>query len=46
MQDYKPSKQAYQNALRMVQGMLAEFILKEIIAPKGSFYDAAADATA
>ena len=31
MQDFKPSKQADQNALRMVQGMLAEFILNEII---------------
>jgi len=39
MRDFKPSKQADQNALRMVQGMLAEFILKEIIDPKGCFYD-------
>ena len=46
MQDFKPSKQADQNALRMVQGMLAEFILKEIIDPKGSFYDPTADAAA
>jgi hypothetical protein len=46
MQDFKPSKQADQNALRMVQGMLAEFILKEIIDPKGCFYDPTADAAA
>ena len=46
MQDFKQSKQADQNALRMVQGMLAEFILKEIIDPKGSFYDCPADAAA
>jgi len=46
MQDFKPSKQADQNALRMVQGMLAECILKEIIDPKGCFYDPTADAAA
>ena len=46
MQDYKPSKQTDQGALRMVQGMLAEFILKEVIDPKGSFYDGPADAAA
>ena len=44
MQDYKTSKQIDQRALRMVQGMLCEFILKEIIDPKGSFYDGPADA--
>ena len=46
LQDYKPSKQADQAALSMVQGMLCEFILKEIIDPKGSFYDCRADAAA
>ena len=46
MQDYKPSKQADQAALKMVQGMLCEFILKEIIDPKGCFYDPTADAAA
>ena len=44
MQDYKPSKHADQAALRMVQGMLCEFILKEIIDPKGGFYDGPVDA--
>ena len=39
MQDYKASKQVDQGALRMVQRMLCDFILKEIIDPKGSFYD-------
>ena len=44
MQDYKPSKQIDQAGLRMIEGMLYEFILKEIIDPKGSFYDGPADA--
>ncbi|KAG2556910.1 hypothetical protein PVAP13_8NG211901 [Panicum virgatum] len=44
MQDYKASKHADQGALRMVQGMLCYFILKEIIHPKGNFYDGPADA--
>ena len=40
MQNYKPfTRLAHQGALRMVQGMLCEFILKEIIDPKGNFYD-------
>ena len=38
--------QADQNALRMVQGMLAKFIVKQIIDPKGCFYDPTADAAA
>ncbi|RLN23704.1 hypothetical protein C2845_PM07G08400 [Panicum miliaceum] len=42
--DYKvPTRRADQGALRMVQGMLCEFILKEIIDPKGEFYDGPAD---
>ena len=44
MQDYKPSKHIDQAGLRMFQGVLCEFILKEIIDPKGSFYDGPADA--
>jgi len=44
MQDYKPSKQIDQAGVRMIQVMLCEFILKEIIDPKGSFYDGPADA--
>ena len=43
MQDYKASKHADQGALRIVQGMLCDFILKEIIHPKGNFYDGLAD---
>jgi len=39
MQDYNPSKQADQAALKMVQRMLFDFIRKEIIDPKGSFHD-------
>ena len=40
MQNYKTfTRQAHQGALRMVQGMLCEFILKEIIDTKGNFYD-------
>ncbi|KAG2570900.1 hypothetical protein PVAP13_7KG031787 [Panicum virgatum] len=34
---------ANQATIRMIQGMLCEFILKEIIDPKGSFYDGPAD---
>jgi hypothetical protein len=46
MQDYKVSTgRADQGALRMVQGMLCEFILKEIIDPNGNFYDGPIDAT-
>ena len=44
MQDYKASKQVDQGALTMVQRMLCDFILKEIIDPKGSFHDDPADA--
>ncbi|KAG2641650.1 hypothetical protein PVAP13_2KG252758 [Panicum virgatum] len=44
MHDYKTSKEVDQGALRMVQWMLCDFILKEIIDPKGSFYDDPADA--
>jgi len=44
MQDYKATIQVDQGALRMVQGMLYEFILKEIIDPKGNFYNGPADA--
>ena len=35
---------ADQGAMRMVQGMLCEFILKDIIDPKGEFYNGPADA--
>ncbi|RLN30665.1 hypothetical protein C2845_PM05G13550 [Panicum miliaceum] len=42
--DYKvPIGRANQGALRMVQGMLCEFILKEIVDPKGKFFDGPAD---
>ena len=44
MQDYKATQKVDQGALRMVQGMLCDFILKEIIHPKGNFYDGPADA--
>ena len=44
MQDYKANTQTDQGALRMVQRMLCEFILKEIIDSKGNFYDGPADA--
>ena len=45
MQDSKvPTRRADQGALSMVQGMLCEFIPKEIIDPKGNFYDGPADA--
>ena len=43
MQDYKATIQVDQGALRMIQGMLCEFILHEIINPKGNFYDVLAD---
>ena len=33
-----------QGAMMMVQGMMWEFILKEIIDPKGEFYNGPADA--
>jgi hypothetical protein len=39
MQDYKATQEVDQGALRMVQRMLCDFILKEIIDPKGSFHD-------
>ena len=39
-----PTGQADEGALRMVQGMLCEFILKEIIDPKCNFYDGPTDA--
>ena len=35
---------ADQGAMRMVLGLLCEFILKEIIDPKGEFYNGSADA--
>ena len=35
---------ADQGAMRMVLGLLCEFILKEIIDPKGEFYNGPADA--
>ena len=35
---------ADQGAMMMVQGMMWEFILKEIIDPKGEFYNDPADA--
>ncbi|KAG2619639.1 hypothetical protein PVAP13_3NG119202, partial [Panicum virgatum] len=37
--DYKATQEVDQGALRMVQRMLCDFILKEIIDPKGSFHD-------
>ncbi|CAL5078914.1 unnamed protein product [Urochloa decumbens] len=42
--DYKPTKKVDQAAPMMLQGMLGEFILKEIIDPKGDFYNGPADA--
>ena len=44
MQDYKATQEVDQGALSMVQRMLCDFILKEIIDPKGCFYDPTADA--
>ncbi|CAN6341894.1 unnamed protein product [Urochloa humidicola] len=37
--DYKPAKELGKNDLKMVQEMLAEFIVNEVINPKGNFYD-------
>ncbi|CAN6210253.1 unnamed protein product [Urochloa humidicola] len=42
--DYKPTKTFDEVALNMVQGMLVEFIVTEIIDPKGDFYDGQANA--
>ena len=43
--DYKViTGKADQGAMMMVQGMMWEFILKEIIDPKGEFYNGPADA--
>ncbi|CAN6203347.1 unnamed protein product [Urochloa humidicola] len=42
--DYKPAKTFGEAELKMVQGMLAEFIVTEIIDPKGEFYDGQANA--
>ncbi|CAN6234353.1 unnamed protein product [Urochloa humidicola] len=41
--DYKPTKTFDEVALNMVQGMLVEFIVTEIINPKGEFYDGQAN---
>ncbi|CAN6362885.1 unnamed protein product [Urochloa humidicola] len=42
--DYKPPKTFGEVLLTMVQVMLAEFIVTEIIYPKGEFYDGQANA--
>ena len=38
MQDFKPAATIDTAALMEVQGMLSDFILKEIINPEGKFY--------
>ncbi|CAN6381332.1 unnamed protein product [Urochloa humidicola] len=42
--DYKPAKTFGEAELKMVQGMLAEFIVLQILDPKGEFYDGQANA--
>jgi len=44
MQDFKPTKHIDDVALKMVQGMLFEFIVDEIINPNGKFYGGAPQA--
>lgn len=44
MQDFKLSTKVDDLAIRMVQGMSAELIVKELIDPKGQFYGGPEDA--